>query len=80
LGVHYWPSRANFVLFYLGAGCKPFIAGMRERGILVRDRSNDPGCNGCPRITVGTDEHNQRMLTALREVMEEIGVKEKVGQ
>jgi histidinol-phosphate aminotransferase len=74
LGVRYWPSRANFVLFYLGAQCKPFIAGMRERGILVRDRSSDPGCDGCPRITVGTDEHNQRMLTALREVMEEIGV------
>src|SRR5581483_11333809 len=35
-GVRYWPSRANFVLMYLGEQCKPFIRGMRDRGILVR--------------------------------------------
>ena len=27
---------------------------MRQRGILVRDRSADPGCEGCVRITIGT--------------------------
>ena len=42
-GITYWPSRANFVLMYLGAVNKTFITAMRERGILVRDRSNDPG-------------------------------------
>ena len=30
---------------------------MRDRGVLVRDRSNDPGCDGCVRITIGTREH-----------------------
>ena len=49
--IHFWPSRANFVLLHLGERCKPFIAGMRERGILVRDRSSDPGCQDCVRIT-----------------------------
>src|SRR5713226_918685 len=37
-GVRFWPSRANFLLVYLGDKCKPFIAQMRARGILVRDR------------------------------------------
>src|SRR5215472_2567567 len=42
-GVRFWPSRANFVLIDLGENSKPFIRAMRERGILVRDRSADYG-------------------------------------
>jgi histidinol-phosphate aminotransferase len=79
-GIHYWPSRANFVLFYLGENCTPFIQKMRERGILVRDRSCDYGCKGCVRITVGIREHNQRLLTSLREVFAETGLRDKVAQ
>ena len=78
--VRYWPSRANFVLIYFGERCKPFIAGMRERGILVRDRSSDYGCQDCVRITVGAREHNHRMLAALREVFAELGIREQVAR
>jgi histidinol-phosphate aminotransferase len=77
-GVRYWPSRANFVLFHLGENCKPLIREMRERGILVRDRSSDPGCQDCVRITVGIREHNQKMLTNLREVFAGLGLRQKV--
>jgi len=73
-GMRYWPSRANFVLVYLGENCQPFIRQMRERGILVRDRSADYGCKDCVRITVGIREHNQRMLSALRAVFAELGL------
>jgi histidinol-phosphate aminotransferase len=76
--VRFWPSRANFVLMYLGERLKPFIAEMRARGILVRDRSSDYGCKDCVRITVGIREHNQRLLTALREVFAELGLRDKV--
>jgi histidinol-phosphate aminotransferase len=79
-GIRYWPSRANFVLFYLGEAHTAFIAGMRTRGILVRDRSKDPGCAGCVRITLGSREHNQIMMAALGEVLAEIGVSEKVAR
>ena len=68
-GIKYWPSRANFVLLHLGAANAPFIHAMRERGILVRDRSSDPGCAGCVRITLGTAEQNQRLLRALDDVL-----------
>ena len=78
--VKYWPSRANFVLMYLGENCKPFIKEMRERGILVRDRSADHGCKDCVRITVGIREHNQRMLGALREVFAEFGLRQQVAR
>ena len=79
-GVKHWPSRANFVLLYLGEKCKPLIREMRERGILVRDRSADYGCQDCVRITVGVREHNQRMLGALREVFAQLGLHQQVAR
>ena len=79
-GVRFWPSRANFVLMYLGNKCKPFIRHMRTRGILVRDRSSDYGCQDCVRITVGTSEHNQRLLAALQEVFAELGIQQRVAR
>lgn len=80
-GVRYWPSRANFVLLQLeGEHCKTFIREMRARGILVRDRSNDYGCQNCVRITLGSREHNQRMLSALREIFSALGLRQQVTQ
>jgi histidinol-phosphate aminotransferase len=78
--IRYWPSRANFVLMHLGENCKTFVAKMRERGILVRDRSADYGCKDCVRITVGAREHNDRLLSALREVFAELGIGQKVAR
>lgn len=78
LGIKYWPSRANFVLFQVGKLAKEFISAMRARGILVRDRSSDPGCAGCVRITLGSTADNTRLLAALREIVAELGLREKV--
>jgi histidinol-phosphate aminotransferase len=72
-GVRYWPSEANFVLTYIGVKHAEFSRAMRERGVLVRDRSADPGCDGCVRITIGTREHTARGIVAMEEVLREIG-------
>lgn len=72
-GIPYWPSRANFVLAQVGSASS-FVEHMRRRGILVRDRSGDPGCKGCVRITLGTREHTDRMLSVLQETLEELGI------
>ena len=72
-GITFWASEANFVLAHLGPMKSAFVQAMRARGILVRDRSRDYGCDGCVRITIGTSEHTARLLAALREVLEEIG-------
>jgi len=72
LAIPFWPSRANFVLLRMGAANAAFIRGMRERGILVRDRSPDPGCEGCVRITLGNTEQTTRLLKALGETLSEI--------
>jgi histidinol-phosphate aminotransferase len=73
LGIPFWPSHANFVLMYLGTQNSAFIARMRERGILVRDRSRDPGCEGFVRITLGSAEQTDKLLSALRETLQNIG-------
>ena len=73
LAIPYWPSSANFVLMRLGELNSAFIRGMRDRGILVRDRSRDYGCQGCVRITLGSKEQTQKLLTALHETLHEIG-------
>jgi len=75
-GIPFWPSEANFVLARLGPLKSAFVQGMQARGILVRDRSRDYGCDGCVRITIGTIEHTNRLLVTLRQVLEEIGAKE----
>ncbi len=79
-GVRYWPSHANFVLMYFGAQAQTFISAMRERGILVRDRSGDQGCAGCVRITLGSEQQTNQMLAALREAFEQIGIGQKVSR
>ena len=70
--IAYWPSEANFVLMRIGERHREFVAAMRQRGILVRDRSSDPGCKGCVRITLGTSEQTERLLVALRNVVAEL--------
>ena len=73
LGIPFWPSQANFVLARIGPSHAEFVRGMRARGILVRDRSSDYGCEGCVRITAGWKEHTERLLVALHETLNEIG-------
>ncbi len=73
LSIRHWPSEANFILAKIGAKHKEFTAAMRRRNVLVRDRSSDPGCDGCVRITLGTLEHTAIGTRALEESLTEIG-------
>jgi histidinol-phosphate aminotransferase len=64
-----WPSLANFVLVDIGSRHAEFVRLMRAEGVLVRDRSNDPGCDGRVRITIGTREQMQKAAVALNNVV-----------
>jgi histidinol-phosphate aminotransferase len=75
-GIRFWKSHANFVLIHAGASrteATAFVAGMRRRGILLRDRSSDVNCEGCVRITLGLREQTDRLLAALDEAFAELG-------
>jgi len=73
LGVDFFPSHANFVLMKIGPKHAELVKAMRARGVLLRDRSTDPGCDGYVRITVGVAEHVTCGLEALKKSLAEIG-------
>src|ERR1700722_12889312 len=75
LGVPYFPSAANFVLMKIGPKHKELVSAARANGVLLRDRSTDPGCDGFVRITVGLGEHVTQGLAALKICLDEIGWK-----
>lgn len=58
-----YPSDANFLLVKT-RDADALYKHLGRRGIIVRNRSNEPGCTGCLRITVGTPEENQQLLEA----------------
>ncbi|MGD0628405.1 MAG: histidinol-phosphate transaminase [Terracidiphilus sp.] len=64
-----WPSRANFILVDIGPQHAQFVQLMRSSGVLVRDRSNDPGCDGRVRITIGIREQMRQAFVALNEAV-----------
>jgi histidinol-phosphate aminotransferase len=81
LGVPFFPSHANFVLMNIGPKHKELVQAMRANGVLLRDRSTDPGCDGFVRITIGVEEHVTRGLAALKISLDEIGwEKPQVGE
>jgi histidinol-phosphate aminotransferase len=74
-GVRRWPSRANFVLIDIGSHHKEFVQLMSAAGVLVRDRSNDPGCDGRVRITIGTREQMRHAVAALNNTLATLQIK-----
>jgi histidinol-phosphate aminotransferase len=69
LGLTYWPSDANFVLVRIGDRVGEVIDGARERGVYLSNRSAEPGCEGCLRISAGHVEHTQRGIEVIEEVL-----------
>ncbi|ESK85465.1 histidinol-phosphate aminotransferase [Moniliophthora roreri MCA 2997] len=43
-----------------------------QRGIVVRFRGNEPGCEACIRITIGSEEENAAVIGELGKVLKEI--------
>lgn len=70
LGLPFWPSEANFMLIRIGSNVAAVVAAMAVRGVLVRDRSQQPGCAGCCRITTGVVAHTRIAVTALDEALQ----------
>lgn len=66
LGISYVKSMANFVLFHAGNRAIPIRDELRERGVLIRDRSYE--IPGAVRVTIGTRDQVQRFLDELEQV------------
>jgi len=66
LGIKYYESQANFVLFVAGSRAIPIRDELRRRGVLVRDRSYE--IPGCVRVTVGTRDQIRTFLAELEQI------------
>ena len=69
LKIRYVKGDANFILAYFGSNCKKIVEKLRDKNILVRDRSADPLLNGFVRITIGTKEQMQQLVNALERII-----------
>jgi histidinol-phosphate aminotransferase len=68
-GIEHYESAANFVLVRIGDEASEAVRALAARGIFIRDRSTQPGCAGCVRITAGVAAHTERCLAALAELL-----------
>lgn len=62
-----YESNANFLLTQFHQADVVY-AHLLQRGIVVRNRSSEPLCENCLRITVGLPEENDAVIEALRQV------------
>ncbi|KAG7926869.1 hypothetical protein KL925_003154 [Ogataea polymorpha] len=51
---------------------KVYLTLAEQRNVVVRFRGNELGCKGCLRITIGTKEENETLITQLKEVLQEV--------
>jgi histidinol-phosphate aminotransferase len=60
-----FPSDANFILVKVDEATYRYQQFL-ENGVVVRNRSNQPLCENCLRITVGNKEENERLMEVLK--------------
>lgn len=59
-----FPSDSNFLLIRVDDANKRY-GQLIEKGLVVRNRSKEPLCENCLRITVGTAQENRRLIEAM---------------
>lgn len=59
-----YPTDANFILAKVDDATKRYNQ-LIEKGIVVRNRTTQPGCENCLRFTVGTPEENEKLIKEL---------------
>ena len=60
-----YTSDANFVLVKV-KDAADLYKYLSDREVVVRNRSKDPGCENCLRITIGTQEENELLINLLK--------------
>ncbi len=59
-----YPTDANFILIRVDNANLRYEE-LKNKGIIVRNRTREDGCANCLRITVGTVEENKRLINTL---------------
>ena len=69
LDIKCWPSQTNFLLCRFGQEKAAILSALRKRGVGLRDR---PDCEGCVRITIGTQPEMERLVAELKQVLADL--------
>ncbi|AJR04259.1 histidinol-phosphate transaminase [Siansivirga zeaxanthinifaciens] len=62
-----YPSDANFVLVKVDDATKRYNQ-LIEKGIVIRNRTTQPGCENTLRLTVGTPQENKILIDTLKSI------------
>jgi histidinol-phosphate aminotransferase len=62
-----YPTDANFVLFRIDNALEVYKK-LADKGVIVRYRGNEPHCEDCLRLTIGTSAENDRFFAALENI------------
>lgn len=62
-----YPSEANFLMIKVDDANKRYQQ-LIENGIVIRNRTTQPLCENCLRITIGTKEENKRLVENLKKL------------
>ena len=63
-----YPSDANFILVKVDNAMARYDQ-LIEKGIVIRNRTTQPLCENTLRLTVGTTQENQKLITALKSLI-----------
>lgn len=63
-----FPSDANFLLFKVDDALNVYKK-LADSGVIVRYRGNEPHCENCLRVTIGTAEENDQFLSSLIKIL-----------
>jgi histidinol-phosphate aminotransferase len=66
MGFHCFPSHTNFLLVNFGGHRQRILEGMQAHGIALRNR---PDCEGCIRISIGTQQEVERVISVLKKIL-----------
>jgi histidinol-phosphate aminotransferase len=69
-GIKVYPTEANFFLVEVPVEPRALFDDLYSQGILIRDVSSYPMLSKCLRISVGSREENDRLISALRAGLE----------
>jgi histidinol-phosphate aminotransferase len=60
-----YPTEANFILIKVDDANKRYKE-LIAKGIVIRNRTTQPLCDNCLRLTIGTEEENKKLMEALQ--------------
>ena len=62
-----YPTEANFILVKVDDANKRY-AELIAKGIVIRNRTTQPLCDNCLRLTVGTELENRKLMAVLKQL------------